>query len=282
MEINLLINSLQERLTEIARDIINENLDLSIKENRRFFLYPDSVELLDRRWHQWGIITHTGMVKKSFEKEIPLYLEKWGFLEKVNRIFDEKIDGTGKKDLLLIAIILHDTGKFKINTIRTKKDRSRFFSFRGHEKGSGDIIRGEKLYSLLRNEYNLTSKQIEYIAKSAELHFELGILRERAKSCKNGYSPEFLQTSLFKKKAEKIIRNSPLFKWEIGVVFLADTLGKTDMRICDHRDKEEIRKLKRKIKERNLDGNLIKSILQIPVNLEAVKRYFQLCSLKSL
>ncbi|MEQ8187420.1 MAG: hypothetical protein ABRQ39_05555 [Candidatus Eremiobacterota bacterium] len=268
---DIVIEKLYLHLENMARNIIRENLDLSIKENRDFLNNPDDVNHQKPKWHQFGIITHTKMVEKAFREELPVYLKKWGIKDRADMHLDEKIEGIKKKDLFIMTIVLHDTGKFKVRTMNKKNGT---YSFKPHEKASGEIIRSLK--NTLMKDFFLTEHQIEYIARCAELHFELGLLRYTGKDSKTGFNREFIKSDTFKNTVMEFISKNPDFKWEIGLFFLADTLGKIDIRINDENNIEEIEKAKKEINEKKAYTGIINGILQLPVNLAATEEYFRI------
>lgn len=272
---DIIIEKLYLHLEDMAKDIIRQNLDLSIKENRDFLNNPDDVNHQKPEWHQFGIITHTKMVKKAFREEVPFYLKKWGIKDMAERYLDEEIDGIKKKDLFIMAIILHDTGKFKVRTMNKKKGLIKY-SFKPHEKASGEIIR--TLKNTLMKDFFLTEPQIEYIARCAELHFELGLLRYKGKDSKTGFNREFIKSEVFKNTVLEFISKNPDFKWEIGLFFLSDTLGKMDIKINDENNIDEIERAKREIEEKKAYTGIINGILQLPVNLTAAEEYFRILS----
>ncbi len=270
-----IIEKLYLHLEDMAKDIIRQNLDLSVKENRDFLNNPDDVNHQKPKWHQFGIITHTKMVEKAFREELPVYLNKWGIRDMADMHLNEEIDGIKKRDLFIMTIILHDTGKFKVRTMK-KKNGLATYSFKPHEKASGEIIRSVK--PVLKKDFLLTEDQIEYIAKCAELHFELGLLRYTGKDSKTGFNREFIHSEVFKNTVLEFISKNPDFKWEIGLFFLADTLGKIDIRINDEHNNDEIERVKKEIEEKNLHAGIINGVLQLPVNLAAAEEYFRILS----
>ncbi len=270
---DIIIEKLHLYLEEMAKDIIRQNLDLSIKENQDFLNNPDDVNHQKPEWHQFGIITHTKMVEKAFREELPVYLNRWGIRDIIERHLNEEIDSIKKRDLFIMTIILHDTGKFKVRTMKKKNGLIKY-SFKPHEKASGEIIRSVK--HILKKNFFLTEGHIEYIARCAELHFELGLLRYTGKDSKTGFNREFIDSEVFKNTVLECISKNPDFKWEIGLFFLADTLGKIDIRINDENNSDEIEIAKKEIERKKLYAGIINGVLQLPVNLAAAEEYFKL------
>lgn len=274
----IIIENLNKDLINIARKIILESHNMEINENREFLENPDRMEQQNPWWHQWGIITHTRMAVRAFQEEVPPYLKKWGISEKIAEFMDEDIDGIKKRVLFIIAIYLHDLGKFKVRKINFNSSGELYYSFPEHEKASGDIIREKYFTEKLKNQFGLTQSQIDYIARSAELHYELGILRDQSKKTDLGYTEDFIKSPLFKKEVKKIITGASDFKWETGLFFLADTLGKTDLRLKNDKDSSEINRVIEEIEKRNLDRNILKNVLQLPVGIKVSEEYFKLIS----
>lgn len=82
----------------------------------------------EQRWHRWGIITHTKMTEKSYCEEVPIYLEKRGLKEKVVQQMSKQIDKISKGQLLKIAILFHDLGKFTVREIKENGINSNFIT----------------------------------------------------------------------------------------------------------------------------------------------------------
>ena len=279
MDFKKITDKIQSELPGLARKIILENLDLNIKENNDFFNDPDGILNHNHWWHQWGIISHSIMTAKIFEEEVPLYLSGWHLLNELNSYMNNRIDTLSKRELFIISIYFHDIGKFKTRKINTNLNGETYYSFKGHEKASKEIIRGKYLKNRLKKDFALTEKEINYIAECAGLHYELGKLRDEAKKCNYGYTKKFTESSLFEKRVREIIKKNPSLKWETGLFFLADTFGKTDLRLEDENDKEEIIRVKKEIIKRNLVPDLIKGVIQLPVGLTVLKKYFEICNI---
>lgn len=274
--------AISKNLPRIAANLITKHLDISDPRNKRFLQHPDSPREHAPDWHQWGIITHTRMFERAHEKELPGLLQKWGIKDKVDRHLDQKIDGQPKRDLLKAAIPLHDLGKFSGRQF--KKDGSTTFG--GHEALSGQNIRDHEFASELKKQHNLTDAQVEYIARSAELHFELGILRNKAKQ-KGQYNLAFAQSEEFPQLAQQVMRSHPGYELEMGLLFIGDSLAKTGIRVQGNTDAELeaqhddiIREIDRRNQslppEHQLSRKLVRAAKQTPVNMAVGKRYLEL------
>jgi len=268
MEKNI-VEKLEERLHGMAREVIGNNERLSSEHKQRFSENPDALEEHAPDWHQWGIITHSIKFREMYETELAAHLEKWGWGVKdaVDSYLGEKIDGKPKSELIKIAMPLHDLGKFNKGMEDGK------FNFDNHDKMSQEIILGLGLEN-----YGLSEKQIEYIAKCAGNHYELGFLRSEAKKSDLGYTMAFSRSEEFRKAVESKIAEFNELKVEIGLLFLADSLAKTDVRIPAKTD-DEIKMYslaaEKELQDRNLNPKLMNAVKQVPVNIAAAKEYLK-------
>lgn len=265
-----------------AKSLIEESQDLSKECNKRFFQNPNNYLEHEPRWHQWGIITHTKMFKKFNFIEAPQYFKKWGFAQKIDQEMSQLIDGISKKRLFPLVILFHDLGKFAARKLKYEKNGFRFFSFHKHAIASGEIIRSPKISNFLEK-YGLTNLQIEYIAQCAELHYKLGDIREEGKKNKLKYNFNFIASDDFQKLAKKMMFCYSEFQLEMGILFLGDSLSKTDIRIQANSDQEvdsQSEAIQRKIIQRGLNPALIQSAKQLPVNCALVEAYLKIWAKK--
>lgn len=210
--------ALDQGLEDIARDVIRRHQDLSRPENSSFLALPDAREQHQTQWHQWGILTHTRRFLGHYNDDIPRYLCAWELANKVDLVLQQTIDGVTKYSLLRVSILLHDIGKYSAR--RQGRDR---FHFAQHEEQSGEIIRSE----LDLPGIGFTSPQIQYIARTAEDHFVLGIVRKAARE-RGEYDEAFAHSTLFRTLSLRIKAAHPDDFVEIGVLFLGDSLAKVD------------------------------------------------------
>lgn len=269
------------KTAEIIQEINNQLPEIAQKllSNQPEWKEPDNPIEHEPRWHQWGIITHSRKFTEQFEYNIPQYLEKWDLNKKTNNYLDQKIDSITKNDLLKISSLLHDIGKFTTR-IHKEKDGVKYNDFAKHDQESGRLIR-QKLNSQL-SDLGLTTKQIEYVARSAELHYQFGHLREIAKQSSQGYNLSFVESQELKDQCELIIKNNPEYSLEIGLMFLADSMSKTENfhHIFDISSEEELQKLQPKIDKTIYDKKLPitfkDAINQVPVNIGVARKYLGL------
>jgi hypothetical protein len=210
--------AVDRELPDMARSVIRSHLDLTEEANRSFLERPDDRTQHQTEWHQWGIITHTRRFLHDYDTLVPRYLAEWGLEEEVERVLSLPIDGAPRRDLLRVTILLHDIGKFAART----RGRDRFH-FARHEELSGSVIRSE----LHLERFGLTPRQLEYVARTAEDHFVLGLIRKRARE-EGGYDLGFVESPRFAELADRIKREHPDDFVEIGVLFLGDSLAKAE------------------------------------------------------
>ncbi|MFZ1301320.1 MAG: HD domain-containing protein [Candidatus Microsaccharimonas sp.] len=279
IDIDKVIESVSEDLPDIAFSLITEYLDPKVPSNVDFAKNPDNAQHHAPKWHQHGIITHSREFARAMKEEVPDYLTEWGVAEEVNEVLAQEIDGVPKKDLLNLASLLHDVGKFTARSLEPQ-DGKTSAHFRDHEEQSGDIIRTALKDRLA--EQGLTEDQIEYVAACAELHFELGKLRRSVKEQRFGvgYSLRFTKTYGFEEGARRIIKKNPDFAVEIGMQFIADGLSKSEVMATGSNDKDiesQRPAIVKALADRNLNPELINQAMQMPVNLEVANLYLNLC-----
>ncbi len=267
---------IEKEIPFIAKDIIKNNNNLPYENKKRFLNNPDSVYEHDPKWHQWGIITHSKKFRQKYDRDVNNYLKKWGLKEKVDNYLEDKIDGIKKSELIRISMPLHDIGKFHKKLI---KNNSGFgYDFKNHDKISRDIILKRNLRKNLEQK-GLNKNHIEYIAKCAGNHFELGFIREKGKKSSLGYTIEFSKSKDFYDVVNSHLKYFRDFETEIGLLFLADSLSKTDVFIPGKTDKELEKnslKAKKEINKRGLNKNLINAAKQKPVNVSVAKEYLKI------
>jgi hypothetical protein len=257
-------------------DLIGIPLIADTVENENFKRNPDDPCEHEPNWHQFGIITHTRKFAESYRTEARHYFEQWGIYTGISMHMSEQIDGKSKAELLLISIAFHDLGKFarRFKEIdgRLKPD------YDGHEAKSQELILREQRIKKLLEDYALTNAQIEYIARCAGVHYELGKMRSKAKESEMGYSIAFTRSNEFLSACKEITDMFCDLRVEIGVLFLCDSLAKTDIRIAAENDADIGKQnewIKHTMQYQNLNPALMGAIRQGPVNIAVAKRYLQ-------
>ena len=275
--IEQIIQDLKEKLPEIGKEIASQNTRLPEDYKKRFLENLDSVQEHQPKWHEWGIITHTYKTLEAFEK-CNKYLPK-DLQSKIEKYLEEEIDGVKRRELIRIALILHDVGKFEKGIIRDEQGNFKKFDFNNHEQISERIIL-TKLKPRLES-YGLTENQIKYIASCAGHHYELGLIRKKAKK-EEGFNLKYVRGGKFEKDVKELLEEHPELKnlkIEMGLMYLVDNLGKIDITIPGDTDEEIERNAyiaEREIKRRNLDPRLINAVKQLRSNVEASIKYLEL------
>lgn len=241
---------------------------------REFAACPDDPRYHNPYWHQYGILTHSRRFQEQLEGTVVSLLRQWRLDKAVDTALSEMIDGQSKWQLLHIAAILHDVGKFTAR--KPKKLRPGGipvpWHFGGHEADSGRLIRSGIVHELVAQQ-GFTPAQIEYLASCAERHFRLGVLRNQLKTS-SGFTLAFAHSSALKEAAIAIINSDEdqAFALEIFLCFLADNLSKVDEDLWITADSdasiiEQKDTVLAKLQARNLPSELVEMCLQMPVNV---------------
>lgn len=287
----LITKALYSYLPGEARKLIQSDRYTDHEDPYRnaFAKEPNNPLMHESNWHQWGIISHTIRTGIAFEREVPQLLEHWFGQELAASRFgltEEKIGHLSKLDLLKMSVPLHDLGKFTERRYKGMKPDGRRpdFGFTGHEAASGQIVRARQ--DQFAQTFFLTKDQIEYLARCAELHYELGKVRARAQKSAAGYSLAFTNSPAFSEAARAIAASQPGFEREMGIFFLADSLGKIELRTAlgARTDEELAGKLplvQAELAQRDLEPALAKAALQLAVNVRAAERYLALIGQES-
>ena len=264
-----------------AFDFLEENASRFIKdtpENQSFIEHPDASIEHKPEWHHFGIITHTRRFADHFESTMQQYLREWGIDQKINAYLDEKIDGISKKELLRLSIPFHDVGKLAGRYFKMK-DGKPVAHYNGHEKLSEELIRRDGIIRQFLSSMGLTDSQIDYVATCAGLHYELGKIRDIPKKNGNGFTIAFTQSQQCKEYCLACMEEHPDFKVEMGVLYLCDSLAKTDIILDVYTDEEIAAKsddVARMVAGLNLHPNLSSAIKQLPVNIAFARTYLTL------
>ena len=213
-----ILSRINEQLPALSRAVIERHLDTNKPENRAFLQCPDDRNQHQTQWHQWGIITHTRVFLGVFDRDVPRYLRAWRVWDPVDRVLSRPVDGLTRWQLLHVSILLHDIGKFG-----TRTRGARGFHFAGHESLSGRLIREE----VRLDQFGLTGPQIAYVARTAEDHFLLGLLRKRARQ-QGIFRLEYTESQPFLEDVRRIQAEHADDFIEVGVLFLGDSLAKAE------------------------------------------------------
>lgn len=273
------IQVILERLTQIARQVMVQNKNGKYGISKEFHDNPDSIDLHEPNWHQWGVITHTKKVTEAYTgSEVRNYLEQWGIKNEINKLMREEVDGIPKTELIKLGLALHDVGKFVGGTVVDPQTGKEKITYQNHEAASGEIINKGQVKTILEEEFGFTPMQIVYISKCAELHFKLGDLRDEAKKSPAKYSIKYLGTPEFKSQVEAYQKAYPEYAVEIGLMFLCDSLGKTELRIdadSDEKIEEQRANVEAELRQKQLNSKLVNCILQLPINIKVAQLYLQ-------
>jgi hypothetical protein len=278
MSIDHILTTLRGTLPITARALIVSGRDPDTLDplEKTFSESPDNPAEHSPMWHQYGILTHSEEFRKFIAVDAPVLLEQWDISKEATTTLSQEIDGIPKADLLQAASLLHDLGKFTARTFERQEDGSLLARFTNHEANSGAIVRSA--FKDILKEQGLTDAQIEYIAQCTEHHFELGKIRKAAAE-NGGYTMAFAKSDAFKSAAQKILNKNPHLALEIGLMFIADSLSKTEIAATTGTDEEiesQRSKLEQEIKDKGLDPRLINQALQQPVNIEMGRQFLQL------
>ena len=271
-----LIPDLEAQLPELARNVIKHHLhDGPARE--RFLLNPDDPAEHEPRWHQFGIVTHNVRAAATYREEIPTYLDEWGLSGDVAPYLEQQIDGTPRGELLDVGLLFHDIGKFAART-SVERNGATAFSFAEHACFSGSIIRS-RLFDFLSTDLDMSPAQREYIATCGDRHYDLATVRNAAKGSVTGYSIAFTSSDDFHDGAQQIQDEQPAFAPEIGILFLADNLSKTDVRLADVETDEDIEaqmvEIPEMLREQGLNPGLVQAVRQLPVNIAVARQYLE-------
>lgn len=87
---------------------------------------------------------------------------------------------------------------------------------------------------------------------------------------------QYINSETFKNECRKIEDANPEYKMEIGVLYLCDSLAKTDITIHGRTDEELLKNkgtAEKILEEKKLPKELINTVMQKPVNIAAAKKY---------
>jgi len=254
-------NSLSEQLPEIIKRIAKDNNIPEYAEN------PDFFDGRMKKWHQYGLLTHTLKTRTAFLGRLETILKDTGLYPEIERGLQEKIGEVNKKTLLEISILLHDLGK--INCLYKNSEN------REHEIVSAYLVDAEFLRNKL-SAMGLEKDHREYIRRYIETHDVIGKrIRDELKH-KGKLNLEYIDSDEVKIMCKNLSREYSDVKLEIGVFFICDSLGKLNAGINPETDLQTVeseRKIIEVIKNKRLYEELRFGVMQQPVNLKLGQTY---------
>ncbi|MEI6774255.1 MAG: hypothetical protein WCL18_05725 [bacterium] len=286
---NKYINAKKERITIQAREknlqdklddcdtylpIIANSIIPDNAENKSFREHPDDPKEHQPMWHEFGIITHSKkMLQQFFNRNNWLKPIK----KQIDSVLQETIDGKTKEELMAISIIFHNIGKY-LRTIYIKNGE-REIAHPDHEQlGKNICMTNPHVQKLIQDRYHLTEKQYNYMTNCIGLHFELAKLRVNSQTIQQGYNLQYTHSDKFMRICENIRNKNPEYKTEIGVLFLCDSLAKTDITVYEKSDEKLLEKKKTMIQlleEKKMPAELINPVMQKPINIAVAKKYLE-------
>jgi hypothetical protein len=120
---------------------------------------------------------------------------------------------------------------------------------------------------------------LTYVSNCIGLHYELSKIRDAAKLTETWYTIEYIHSQEFTQECEKIQANNPEYAKEIGLLYLCDSLAKTDITVFGRTDQElsEKRELAEElVKNKGLPKEMVNSVGQKTVNVFAAKKYLMM------
>lgn len=269
---------------EILHTLASQLIEVSDTRNRHFWNHPDDPKEHAPDWHQFGIITHSQEVMKH-AKNMRQILEEFQIDTPIIQKLDDHIDGKTKQELLVMAMMLHDIGKFQRYFIT--KDGKTEIKHNGHEDKWWNILRNyPDIRIYLMKELILSKEHMDYIADCVTVHYKLGNVRDAVKKRDSWFTITFAKSDECRDACDTLIMNHPSLAFEIWATYLADGLGKMGMHFFAETDAEieqKRSKIELYIQDNHLSPKLLGGILQRPVNAMVAKTYFkQLESLDNL
>lgn len=177
--IGQLLSRIDADLPALARELIPRSETAS----PTFLANPDDPAEHKPEWHQFGIITHTRVLVAALNQEVPAALREIdpAIAARVDDYLAAPVDGLTRHELGQIAGYWHDIGKFSSRTLGRRGD----WRFQGHAHESARLITGERddFADGIGARYGLTTAQIAYVARLADLHYapmELRLALDRA------------------------------------------------------------------------------------------------------
>ena len=260
-----------EEIPEILEKELPETIK-KIAQNYSISTYINNPHFLDERlssWHQFGLLTHSKKVRKVFLNELGGILKKKGLYEKIHDKLNQKVDNIKRKTLFEASIPLHDLGK--ILAYGDKRTN------RSHESLSKYLISQDPLKKRLED-LDLSEEHINYLGRCIETHYVLGSRGRDKLNPAGNFKLDYISKENIGSFCESLSKEYSDIKTELGIFFLCDSLGKTDIRINAKTDlniTNQQKNIEQIIKERNLNPNLKKAVMQLPVNVKLAEIYLR-------
>jgi len=267
------INNCEKDLLQIANHLIPLTA-----ENNEFGNNPDDPQEHSPQRHEFGIITHSKKSIVHFSRRNQ-YIKDKNIKEKIDSKLQETIDGKTKLELLATAFEFHDIGKFLRAMPTSEAQKIGVDPFPGHEKIWEDLaVHDETVQKIINENYHLTPDQLKYVARCIGLHYEFAKVRDAAKKTPWGYNLKFVQSPECEKIFETIKNSNPDYAIEVWLLFLCDSLAKTDITIYGKDDEELTSKfawVAEKLYKKKLPPELINTVIQKPVSTTLAKKYLE-------
>ncbi len=206
---------LNEEFPRIALEIIksqsqtyskllnNECCDKSIEEKL------DCTCLNDPYRNKYGIMTHTKKSVSSFENyNVVYFISAISPQKKIN--LKEEIEEISKLELVKLALVYHDIGKYEIQSFRG--------SFPNHAEKSADIVKPHLIQKL-------SEKQCDYVLKLIRNHHLLDKLIDIVAG---KLTKTYIDRDDFWKELEKAEEQTSGIEQELAVLIIANVLAKEE------------------------------------------------------
>lgn len=240
------------QLPKIIKKIAKNNNVVEYSEN------PDFFDERLRKWHQYGLLTHTLKTREAFESlESKLGCELY---KAVDKKLQEEVADVKKRTLLDISIILHDLGKITCLYQRAEN--------REHELASAALLDTEFLKNKLIA-MGLEKEHIKYVRRCIEAHGAVG--KKIRDKLKEKLKLEYENCERIREMCRNLAKEYSDVGLEIGLFFVCDSLGKLNMGGNKKSEKEIIETLRK----RGLPEDLMFGIMQQPANLELGQIYLK-------
>lgn len=263
MDIFSTLESLERILPELITEIAIKNKVPEYCQN------PDFFDPRLKKWHQYGLLTHTKKVRQAYHHKLRSLLMQWGVCEKVDIKLSEVIGDLKKKDLFDASIMLHDLGKI---LCLGQEQRNR-----EHEKVSANLLYKEPLKKQL-DLYGFNAFHLGYLERCIATHDAVSKeLRDELKDAGN-LNLKTVCSERVKQSCRHLAKrySSIDMSIEMGLFFVCDSLGKLDSNLSDSFPGDFSEDyVSKHLKERGLPEDLRFGIMQFPANLKLAETYLK-------